>query len=609
MHQLQPLLNCIANSKMSVTTASDYDDFAQRNQRPVVLAKHSSGDCYFDIKLMRVEPVTWQTRPAQTLRFQVDLARPFDAAKRIQSARVSITVKKRHRSVNSPQILGINPEATHVKMADHEITNGQSVGVAAGTPPTMPGSLTLSGNMSFGQKTSFSGDRLIHGFILPPGQPRKGHHEARWQMYEESRSKSGLPPSLSIIMIVESDDDFRVSAELCVSRWTGWAPVGMMKNFLAPLPNEPRQPGLLVRSNSSSGIGERALRAQDHITAFLDENEQKRRVFDSVVDKLFPSLLQEVTSVKYGTVLVLILQQANIPVVTRRPTSRGSSATGSSATELSWEGLTIKYSHRPDEEQLQFFDEPTQINIPCFPNKAYIGPKTFWGDTDGRVWVGNVGSPDGSITHGADLLPHPPAPECHELQLHDRIDFSPNDDHKEDEQAVLATVDFVGFPDVSNRDLNLASVWPATPGDDVKLKEAQAVEIKLARDIAAKFKRWRFGTTDKGQLNVLAALREIAFLRLYERFDVLGLPSWELDDDDNDPDYDFGDAVIQEPDRKENLYAAGRNRRRAAVSKGAVRLDGMDAVLFGGAAASTGEHALSTHQTVGKGWREAKLTA
>ena len=594
---------------MSVTTASDYGDFAQRNQRPVVLAKHSSGDCYFDIKLMRVEPVTWQTRPAQTLRFQVDLARPFDAAKRIQSARVSITVRKRHRSAYSPQILGINPEATHVKMADHEITTGQSVGVTAGTPPTVPGSVTLSGNLSFGQKTNFSGDRLIHGFILPPDQFRQGHHEARWQMYEESRSKSGLPPSLSILMIVESNDDFRVSAELCVSRWTGWGPVGMVKNFLAPLPHEPRRPMPLIRSDPGAIVGERTLRAQDNLTAFLDESEQKRRMFDCMVDKLFPSLSKEITPVEYGTVLVLRGEE------TITPYERRSAGSGSSASTSSPERLTIEYSHRHDKQLLVFDNTATKINIPCCPNKAYIGPKTLWADTDGKVWVKNGGSPDGRFTDEKDSLPNPPTPDSYELQLHDEIGFSRHGDHEGDDNTLLATVDFVGYPGVSGKDLSLVSVWPATPEGDVKLKDAQAEEIELERDIAAKFKRWRFGTTDQGRLNVLAALRETALVRLRERFDFLGMPWKQYADYGEYLNQNFGDALTERRYSQARNYAS-RDRYDANRSDGsyapalirrAAGTDAMDAVLFGGAA-STGENALATHQTVGKGWRESPLT-
>lgn len=133
------------------STVSSHDTANSTSQRlPLVLERRSSRDCYFDIKLIQVEATNFHREPAHQLSFKVGLARPFHVAKRIQSARVSITISRRTRSQASPEILGITPEVSLVHIADHETSHGQTLGVTAGTPPTAPGSVSLAAAICHG---------------------------------------------------------------------------------------------------------------------------------------------------------------------------------------------------------------------------------------------------------------------------------------------------------------------------------------------------------------------------------------------------------------------------------------------------------------------------
>ena len=279
---------------MLITPNSDAS-VESTSQLPFSLARYSHRDCYFDLKLTQVESTTFHGKPARQLQFKLNLVRPFDIAKRIRAATISVKVSKQKKSPASPKITGIDPEASLVKIADHEITTGQTIGVSAGTPAPAPGSVSASANLSWGDKTTFAGNRLIHGFMV-------SEHDAQWKMYEEPRSKSGLPPSLSLLVIVESDDEFRVSAKLSLRRWRGWGMFGMEKSISAP--SDGVTPvHFLVRRASPESVGKQALETSDSITLLLKESDEKAQILERVVNQLFPQLDSYASFTKGGAVI------------------------------------------------------------------------------------------------------------------------------------------------------------------------------------------------------------------------------------------------------------------------------------------------------------------
>ncbi|KIX99583.1 uncharacterized protein Z520_04216 [Fonsecaea multimorphosa CBS 102226] len=579
---------------MSITAAPAHDVSSQGSPNlPYVLARHSSQDCYFDIKLTQVESTTFHAQPAQKLEFKLDLARPFSVAKRIRSARVSIEVSGGTVSKRSPRVMGINPEASLVKIADQEVTRGQSLGLTTGTSPAAPGSLSLSGNLSFGQKTSFAGNRLIHGFMVSESR-------AQWKMYEEPNSKSGLPPSLSLLMIVESDEDFRVSAELCVLRWSGWGSLGMVRSIPAPLPNEIRS-DYLVRNKPVGLLGNVALKAQDDITTFLKESEHKMQILEDIVNKLFPQLIEEVPQVQYKAVLLLWERghlyrttQINVPLSPDIfPLGRETNAQ-SSETNGIFEAMTISQRH------------------------AELSATKM-----GKVFIRDVGSQNGTFVNGQRLSPAGQTSEPRELRQRDKIDFGVTgstgsaerrrreENEKEEEEGeqsgLSVTVEFAGFPDPSNESLDLSSVQAATKPDEQQLELALAREAESGRYIEEKFRVWRSGTTNEDQLAVIEALEDLTYRRRDRRYQTLRVEPPRRDDDSSTVDYRQNRRRDYEAEDDEPVFV----RAAAPPAKFAKpwypqerRGGGVERMLFSRA---TGEDALATHQAVGTGWTEAKL--
>ena len=267
---------------------------------PYSLAEYSDEgcNCYFDLKLTQVESTTFHGKPARQLQFKLNLVKPFNIVKRIRAATISIKVSNKEQSPASPKIMGIDPESSLVKIADNEITTGQTIGISAGTPALAPASASASTLFSWGEKTTFDGNRLIHGFMV-------SEHEAQWKMYEEPLSKSGLPPSLSLLMIVESHAAFRVSAKLSLRRWRGWGwrgwrMIGMERSIPAPS----NKKDFSVPLASLETVGEQALKISDNITRLFNEGEEMGKVLKGAVNKLLPQLESYASFTKDDTVIV-----------------------------------------------------------------------------------------------------------------------------------------------------------------------------------------------------------------------------------------------------------------------------------------------------------------
>lgn len=62
--------------------------------------------------------------------------------------------------------LGIDPEASLIKIAEHEITNDRSLHFSAVTPAVATAVVSASATLNYGDKSTFAGNGLIHGFDL-----------------------------------------------------------------------------------------------------------------------------------------------------------------------------------------------------------------------------------------------------------------------------------------------------------------------------------------------------------------------------------------------------------------------------------------------------------
>ena len=262
---------------------SDTTGAAQGRTLPYVLARHKSNDCYFDVRLTQVDLTYFHSKSlVHQLSFRLDLARPFEDIKRIRSAQLTISVTNNSSSTTSdttPEILAITPEASLIHIADHEVTTGQTVGLTAGAPPAAGGSLSANANLSWGDKTTFEGNRLVHGYI-------PFRNQARWKMYEETRSKSGLPPVLYFLIVLRAQRDFRVTADLHIHRWTGLRLFGFRKR----VPAEPVSQGYLVKKDLLVEPGDKALQISDDLLKLLDESDKKRTVLEDLLRMHFPKL-------------------------------------------------------------------------------------------------------------------------------------------------------------------------------------------------------------------------------------------------------------------------------------------------------------------------------
>ncbi|EXJ90075.1 hypothetical protein A1O3_03144 [Capronia epimyces CBS 606.96] len=290
-------------STASVSTLEDMDNNSNSDPLPYVLARHSSHDCYFDIKIIQAELATFHGRPAYQLHFKLDFARPFEASKRIRSAVVNVDVsaQKSDPGRRGPTISAIDPEASLVYIADHEIASGQNVGVNLGAPGPAAGAISVSAGLSWGDKTTFKGSRLIHGFL-------PASNKAQWKMYEERKSKSGLPPSVRLMMIVETDTSFHVSADVLVQRWSGWGPFGAVKSLRSSTTVETPQV-YLVRRKRAPYTSESALMVSDNVTKVLKESEERMQILESIIDSNFPQLNLKAV---YGPgIAILVLRPLN----------------------------------------------------------------------------------------------------------------------------------------------------------------------------------------------------------------------------------------------------------------------------------------------------------
>ena len=565
---------------------------------PFVLASHSDEDFYFDTKLEQVEATTFHGKPAHQLALKVDLMRPFEVSKRIRSATISVRIRPRNSSEPVPVIVGVTPDASLVDVADHEVTSGQTLGVSAGTPSSAAGAVNLSGNFSWGDKVSFKGKRLIHGFV-------RGD-EAHWQMYEEPRSKSGLPPSVRLLMIVEGTGKFVVTADASVQRWSGWGSLGMVKTVSARKPGE-NIATYVVRPEKEQGPSDLALQIHDDVNTFITDSEGQMKILEGIIDQVFPNLNWD--SVYGGAAPVLALKPLN----------------GS-------------------------FRESKQINVPLFPEKATVGGSRdvkrtnaifdsgalsqrhaeVWADEKGKVFLRDNKSTCGTAVNKKYLKPD----QIVELHVGDLLHFGVKsrkvDTKTLDNQPgrrqpppprphdpIHAKVTYVGCP--TSSDNTLRREWFALPSSNNQSESMVARRTRIKSEVDARFDPWTTTASTPAHHQVLGILRSIVERRIGEL---------ALDQPPFDPDEDFG-GIDAEMWRRKEAEVKAKARQRERIFQEHMYHDDDDDMYdedyqmkrermrpYGGRQPPqlfswkkpTGEELLKRHQAVGSGFKEAKLS-
>ncbi|EXJ81898.1 hypothetical protein A1O1_07964 [Capronia coronata CBS 617.96] len=480
------------NSQPSSPAASisgDVDDGI--SDLPCVLARHSSRDCYFDIKITHVERTTFGGSPAYQLRFKLDFARPFDVSKRIRSAAVDINLASiRVDRRQGPTVVGLTPEANLVCVAEHEVNSGQNVGVTIGAPGPAAGAISINAGRSWGDKTTFQGSRLFHGFLLGPDR-------ARWKMYEEPKSQSGLPPSLELMVMVTTGSSFYVNASVRIQRWRGWGVFGAVHNVDASeVDGATARSYLVLRNRVLDGSSAALKKASDNITKILKEREENVQMLEDLANEHFPELNFDAV---YGPSLAIL-------------------------------------KLHPLNAVNGLFDWK-QINVPFQPHRLVLARQTgearadnkngifdasavsrrhaeVWANEDtGQVYIRDLGSRGGTFINGHHLSKGTAYMLHKGDQLQLGSDVVENGEQTIEYHKLLANVDFVGLwshaTTEDSLDSTLLDPWEIKM--TAKLHTRKEHTLKVVND---KFDSWRIGDRNEELEGMLQVLQDVVDRRI-----------------------------------------------------------------------------------------------
>ncbi|KAK4942880.1 hypothetical protein LTR10_017456 [Elasticomyces elasticus] len=562
---------------------------------PLILSSHSSQDCYFDIKITQAAHITFHGNPAYQLQFKLDFARPFDPSKRIRSAAVDIQVTSNSRDskISGPTIVGIDPEASLVDVADHEVSSGQNVGVNVGAPGPAAGAISANAGLTWGDKTTFKGARLSHGYLL-------SSQNAQWKMYEEPKSQSGLFPYARLMVIVESETDFSVTANVRVRRRSMF---GWVKEAHASASTESLN-GYVVKREFLKDASQSALEVSDSITKLLREGEERMQLLDRVVDKQFPSLNFDAI---YGHhVAVLKLKPLNrlfSPKELNIPFDYGENR-----------GLIIgrQLSEGPREDPRNGIFKAQTVS----QRHAQV-----WADEQtGLIYIQDLNSRGGTFVNGNRLS----SGEAYELHKGDQLrlgtEILDDDGRSIKHSRIMTKVLFAGLTKPKTR--------------EVELRKQAA-----RKDVDKKFEIWRMGARQEDD-EMLDVLEDV----VNHRLEALDIDRWVDDDEEVYADEDLGDAggfdivrrrvMFQDDeddgDERPSPRSSGRSYQRSHERTDPERrsrnyYDDSLLVHSGSRTSAprgsrnacsarpfiskvqTGEEALANHRTVGRDWKEVKL--
>ncbi|KIV80844.1 hypothetical protein PV11_08320 [Exophiala sideris] len=563
---------------------------------PRILSSHSSQDCYFDIKITQAAHITFHGNPAYQLQFKLDFARPFDPSKRIRSAAVDIQVTSSSRDFkrSGPVIVGIDPEASLVDVADHEVSSGQNVGVNVGAPGPAAGAISANAGLTWGDKTTFKGARLSHGYLL-------SSQNAQWKMYEEPKSQSGLFPYARLMVIVESETDFCVTANVRVRRRGTF---GWVKDVHASASIESPN-GHVVKREFLKDASQSALEVSDNITKLLKEGEERMQLLDRVVDKQFPNLNFDAI---YGH-HVAILKLKSVDRLFSRKEMNIPFDYGENGGQII--GRQLREGPREDPRNGVFKAQSVS------QRHAQV-----WADEQtGLIYIQDLKSRGGTFVNAKRLS----SGGTHELHKGDQLrlgtDILDDDRRSIKHSSVSAKVVFAGL------------TKPKTKEVELRKKAAQ-------RDVDNKFEIWRMGARKEDD-DMLDVLEDVVNHRL-ETLDIdrLGMDSEESDaeedEEDEDEEDDEGDHYVRRRvasgvdddhvDVRPSQRSSKRFHERSNIlrkepdwfedslrvhpgdqkSTSRSRTNACSAKLFV-PKVQTGEEALANHRTVGRDWKEVKL--
>ena len=169
----------------------------------------SGNRLHFEARLTSMQEIIYDGEEAHLLTVKLSFLKSFSHDLRFLGAQVDIRLRGRVPFL-LPSIKKISPEGLAVHVSDREIFSGQErmaqVGAVAG-----PSQVNLNVKETRGKKTTFKGERYIHG--VTPDDMR-----ASWRLYEEKGCRSGLPPIFRLGIVVCPRTTFDMKIDMSVRR-------------------------------------------------------------------------------------------------------------------------------------------------------------------------------------------------------------------------------------------------------------------------------------------------------------------------------------------------------------------------------------------------------
>ena len=183
--------------------------------------------------------------------------------------------------------------------------------------------------------------------------------------------------------------------------------------------------------------------------------------------------------------------------------------------------------------------ERKQINVPFHPGILKVGRQTnaktvptpvngyfdskvlsrahaeVWADRNGKVWIRDVKSSNGTFVNGQRLSPENRESEPHELREHDTLELG-IDIVSEDQKSIVhhkvsAKVEYAGIPGSSNNvlDLNFGDIDPSQGGGLLSSSLSQPMSHNRGRPVAPYNRSTASSISAGSQINALSQQRQM----------------------------------------------------------------------------------------------------
>ncbi|KAK0644463.1 hypothetical protein B0T16DRAFT_392809 [Cercophora newfieldiana] len=176
------------------------------------LAVYQKHGIYFDVRLSAMQSTWYQGERAHILHLTLNCVRPLKMTHRIVGAKVEVSLypisNLQGVAPCTPYIQRIRPQVNLVQISDREIEThgGFSTGVSGSGGPV---NISFNRERSKSERAVFKGVRLIHGVLLTK-------QSARWKLYEDAGSCTGIPQLVKFVMVVRCESSFGISVSASV---------------------------------------------------------------------------------------------------------------------------------------------------------------------------------------------------------------------------------------------------------------------------------------------------------------------------------------------------------------------------------------------------------